>query len=250
MKNKIKLLPVSILLPVFNEYDVIKDVIEQWNNKVLKKIKGSELIIDDCSTDNTGLIIKKIKKNMHNIRYSFTRRDGFHNAIVRMAKKAKNSTLFMTDSDGQYPVNSFWKLYRHVSDYDVVTGYKLERNDLLYRKFFSYTFNILISFLFFLKFKNFDFNCFYRFIDKKTFLFLDKKIKFLRLRFPSTELYLLATKYNLKIKRIPIKTFFRKYGKSNALPLTLILKIIFPVILGIILLRINFFKNFGKISKQ
>ena len=48
--------------------------------------------------------------------------------------------------------------------------------------------------------KNFDFNCFYRFIDKKTFLFLDKKIKFLRLRFPSTELYLLATKYNLKIK--------------------------------------------------
>ena len=107
MKTKLKLLPVSILLPVFNEEDVIEDVVKEWNQKVLKKIKGSELIIDDCSTDNTGMIIKKIQKKITNIKYSFTRRDGFHNAIVRMAKKAKNDTLFMTDSDGQYPVNSF-----------------------------------------------------------------------------------------------------------------------------------------------
>ena len=249
MKTKLKLLPVSILLPVFNEEDVIEDVVKEWNQKVLKKIKGSELIIDDCSTDNTGMIIKKIQKKITNIKYSFTRRDGFHNAIVRMAKKAKNDTLFMTDSDGQYPVNSFWKLYRYVGDYDIVTGYKFKRNDLFYRKLFSYIFNLLVSFIFFFKFTNFDYNCFYKFINKKNFLFLDKKIKFLRLRFPTTELYLLATKYNLKIKRIPIKTFFRKYGKSNALPFTLILKIIFPVILGLILLRISFLKNFSKIGK-
>jgi glycosyltransferase involved in cell wall biosynthesis len=249
MQNELKLLPVSILLPVFNEHDVIKDVIEEWNSKVLKKIKGSELIVDDCSTDNTGLIIKKLKKKIPNIRYSFTKKDSFHNAIVRMAKKARNNLLFMTDSDGQYPVNSFWKLYRYVDDHDIVTGYKLKREDVLYRKFLSYIFNIIISFIFFFKFKNYDYNCFYRFIDKKIFLFLEKKIKFLRLRFPSTELFLLAIKYKLKIKRISIKTFYRKYGNSNALPLSLIFKIIFPTILAIILLRINFFfQNHKKIK--
>jgi glycosyltransferase involved in cell wall biosynthesis len=241
MKKKIKLLPVSILLPVFNEQDVIEDVINEWNVKVLKKIKGSELIIDDCSSDNTKQIILRIKKKIQNIKYGFNKRDGFQNAIARMAKKAKNRLLFMTDSDGQYPVGSFWKLYKYAKHYHIVTGYKLKREDLFYRKFLSLYFNIFISLIFFFNLKNYDYNCFYKFIDKNIFLFLDKKIKFLRLRFPTTELYLLAKKYNFKIKRIPISTFFRKYGKSNALPLLLIFKIIFPVLIRLFLLRINFF---------
>ena len=44
MKTKLKLLPVSILLPVFNEEDVIEDVVKEWNQKVLKKIKGSDKV--------------------------------------------------------------------------------------------------------------------------------------------------------------------------------------------------------------
>jgi hypothetical protein len=157
-----------------------------------------------------------------------------------MAKKAKNNLLFMTDSDGQYPVDSFWKLYKHTTDFQIVTGYKLIREDLLYRKFLSFNFNVIVSILFFFNLKNYDYNCFYKFIDRNIFIFLDKQINFLRLRFPTTELYLLAKKYNFKIKRIPIKTFFRKYGKSNALPISLILKTIFPTIFRLIFIRFNF----------
>lgn len=240
MKNKIS---ISFIFPVFNEEDVIEEVLSEWRDKVLNYLPlASEVLLDDCSNDNTPNILKKFCKKNKNFKFKHTKRDGFQNAIRRMAKKAKNQYIFMTDSDGQYPVNDFWKLYRELEkkNYDVVTGYKKYREDLLYRKYLSLLFNYVISFLFFFKFRNLDYNCFYKIIKKDLFLRIDNKVHIMRKRFPSTEFYLICLNLGLKVKRIAIKSLLRKKGtKSNALPLSIILKISIPTMLKIIILRLK-----------
>ena len=57
--------PVSILLPVCDEEDVIEDVINEWNQKVLLKLPlGSEFVIEDASIDATPKILTKLKKKL------------------------------------------------------------------------------------------------------------------------------------------------------------------------------------------
>lgn len=240
MKNKI---PISLIFPVFNEQDVIEKVLTEWRDKVLNYLpSSSEVILDDCSNDNTPNILKKFCKKNNNFKFYHNKRDGFQNAIRRMTKKAKNQYVFMTDSDGQYPVNDFWKLYRELKkkNYDIITGYKKIRDDLLYRKYLSLFFNYFTSFLFFFRFRNLDYNCFYKIVKRDLFLRIDSKVHIMRKRFPSTEFYLICLYLGLKIKRIGIKSLLRKKGtKSNALPLSIILKISIPTFLKILILRLK-----------
>ena len=240
---------ISLLFPVYNEEDLILKVVNKWIKFVLKKLPSkSEILFDDCSNDDTPKILKKLCKGNKQLRYHYNKRDGFQNAIKRMAKKAKNNYIFMTDSDGQYPVNSFWELYKHMNYFDIVTGFKKIRYDKYYRKILSYFFNTLISFIFFFKLKNEDYNCFYKIIKRKDFLNLDKKVIYLRKRFPTTEFYLLSEYNNLNIKRVPIKSLPRGgKKKSNALPISIILKIVIPTIFNLIILRLNIKKKIKKL---
>ena len=56
MKNKLELI---VVIPVFNEEQIVKTVITNWL-KTLKKINFKMIIINDCSTDKTKDIIKSI----------------------------------------------------------------------------------------------------------------------------------------------------------------------------------------------
>ena len=53
MKNKLELI---VVIPVFNEEQIIKNVIKKWL-KELKNINFKMIIINDGSTDNTKEII-------------------------------------------------------------------------------------------------------------------------------------------------------------------------------------------------
>ena len=56
---------LSIIIPVYNEKNTIKIIIE----KVLKfnKLKKEIIIIDDCSNDGTSEIINDLEKNNNEI---------------------------------------------------------------------------------------------------------------------------------------------------------------------------------------
>jgi len=52
-----------VIIPVFNEQNSIKKVFDEWNTEIKKyKINYKILIINDGLTDNTQIILKKIKK--------------------------------------------------------------------------------------------------------------------------------------------------------------------------------------------
>ena len=125
-----KKLPVSILMPVCDEEDVIEEVLKKWNEKVLLKLpKGSEFVVEDASIDNTPNILKKLVQEGININLNFHKKDGFHNAIRRLPSYTKNEIIFITDSDGQYPIDDFWLIYENFEGQDIVNIIK-KRNDI------------------------------------------------------------------------------------------------------------------------
>ena len=113
--------PVSILMPVSNEADVIEEVVEEWVRDVVSHLpRGSEFLFDEAaSNDGTREILQRliIKYPFINVEYQ-DKKDGFAKAARRLYGRAKCPWVFFTDSDGQY-VLSYWlspKVYSfHIS---------------------------------------------------------------------------------------------------------------------------------------
>jgi len=144
--------PVSILMPISNEVDVIEEVIEEWVASVISYLpKGSQLLFDEAaSTDGTREILSRLQ-----VKYPFIdveyreKKDGFGNAAKRLYERAKCPWIFFTDSDGQYIASDFWKIAKFTnSNYDLIRGAKIGRKDPLIRRVASAIFNKIIQFLF------------------------------------------------------------------------------------------------------
>jgi len=100
-ENKI----ISIVVPVYNEEEVIEIFIEELF-KVLQKIKYSYevIIVDDGSHDKTTEKIKNLRKRYSAIKFlSFSRNFGHQCALFAGIKHASGSAIVMMDGDLQHP---------------------------------------------------------------------------------------------------------------------------------------------------
>lgn len=130
MKKKLDL---AIVIPVFNEEQIIKTVIKKWL-KVLKNINFKMILINDGSTDKTKSIIQSIitkkivLKNKKNSGHGPTITYGYREAI-----KLKPEYIFQVDSDDQFYANDFVFFWKKRKDYDFIIGHRRIRNDPLHR---------------------------------------------------------------------------------------------------------------------
>jgi glycosyltransferase involved in cell wall biosynthesis len=125
--------PVSILMPVCNEADVIEMVIEEWARDVFAYLpEGSEFLFDEAaSTDGTREILERLKLKYPYIHVEYReKKDGFANAARRLYDRAQCPWVFFTDSDGQYIAKDFWKLAKNIDqNFDLIRGAKIGRKD-------------------------------------------------------------------------------------------------------------------------
>ena len=57
---------ISILILVYNEENTLKTLLKKVIDSDVCKLKKEIIIIDDCSTDSSLLILRKIKKYTRN----------------------------------------------------------------------------------------------------------------------------------------------------------------------------------------
>ncbi len=231
--------PVSILMPICNEIDVIEDVICEWYGDVIDYLpNGSELLVDDCSDDGTKELLQKLQNKYINLRILNSQRDGFFNSAIRLYKNARCPLIFFTDSDGQYLPKDFWEIAKHINNYDMVHGYKISRYDPPYRKILSYFFNRLVCAFFFIKGK--DINSAFRLIRKPV---LDSVIDKIHLfpMLPNAELYIRIIQEKYTIKNVGIHHRPRKNGLSRSFSLGNYFKHCALTLIGILRLRIELF---------
>lgn len=237
--------PVSFLMPVFNEADLIEEVIEEWIRDVVQHCpEGSEIRLEDCSTDATPGILKRLSEKYDFVHVDFVPRDGFYASMIRLYSSAKNPLVFFTDSDGQYVAEDFWKIAAFINDYDMVHGVKAIRQDPWYRVVVSNASNILLRFLFRSKCR--DANSAFRLIHKRVLTSVVPDLRFMKMM-PNAEVYLRTEAKGFKIKNLPVTHRIRTNGVSRGLPLGRFIWACVEVFISVMKLRVEMWTNKAKI---
>ena len=127
---------LSVVLPTYNEEDVIAITLRDVLNTLRTQINDFEVIVvNDGSSDHTGMILATIAEVVPQVRiitheqnqgYGVTLADGF-------ASASKELTFFM-DSDGQFDICDLSHLLTYIDEYDAVIGYRVQRQDTWMRK--------------------------------------------------------------------------------------------------------------------
>ncbi len=140
-----------------NEEETILSDIKNINRNILKKFRNYEFIIcQDGSIDKTHKIILSVK-NKYNIKYLYyKKRLGVHNALLLTLKKSKGDFIFFVDSGKKFNYREFWKLYKYYKKYELVSGFRINRKDQIYRVLLTYFFNIFLRFFTISKFHDID----------------------------------------------------------------------------------------------
>ena len=110
---------ISVIIPIYNEENSIKEVIERIPNH-----RNYELIlIDDGSTDNSIKKVQEVKnKSIEVIRHE--KNQGYGGALITGFKHANGDILITLDSDGQHNPEEIPSLVKALIDNnaDMVIG--------------------------------------------------------------------------------------------------------------------------------
>lgn len=131
---KIKL---SIVLPVWNEEKIIPELYRRLKTVLNKTNKLYEIIfINDGSTDQSLLLLKKLQKKDKKIKIiSFSRNFGHMPAVMAGLKHASGEKVVVMDSDLQDPPECIPKMcVLSLQGFDVVYGTKKKRKEGVFRK--------------------------------------------------------------------------------------------------------------------
>jgi len=126
---------VSIFFPCYNEQENVARVTEQAV-AVAENLRGDYeiIIIDDGSTDDTGRIADGIAATHDRVRVVHHERNlGYGAALQSGFKAATKEFVFYTDGDGQFDIGELPGLLPLMQEYDIVSGYRLNRQDGLVR---------------------------------------------------------------------------------------------------------------------
>jgi len=207
---------LSIIILVHNEEKTIKNQILEIENKISSKINKTELIIfHDGSKDSTHKILLNLKKK-YKFKYIYKKkRMGVHLALHKSLLLTRGKKIFFTDAGNKFKMNDFWKLYKLKDSYDLLSGYRINREDQVYRILCTKFFNIFLRA--FTKSKFYDIDSGFKIFDKKKLskILLTKKINS---HFYMSEICLKMIYSGSNFKEIKIK-YFQRPTKSRALPI-------------------------------
>lgn len=158
---------VSAFFPCYNDEGTIGELIRSADALLAKWSAPYEVIVvNDGSTDGSGAVLRKVKKEVPRLRIITHQRNQGYGAALRSGfRAAKFDLVFYTDGDGQYDVRELKLLFPLLtSDIDVVNGIKMERNDPWIRLAAGKGYNFFVRNLFGIKI--FDVDCDFRLIRR------------------------------------------------------------------------------------
>jgi glycosyltransferase involved in cell wall biosynthesis len=140
---------LSVVVPVYNEAGGIEALVEDLGRELTPRAENLEVIVvDDASTDETPRILERLARERPWLRVERPERNAGHGpAVVRGLRLARAEWVFQIDSDGQFVVAEFARLWDRRDSADLVLGVRTQRNDPLHRLLLSRTVRIATSLL-------------------------------------------------------------------------------------------------------
>ena len=160
---------ISVFLPCYNEQDNVRRTVENAVT-VLEKIKADYeiIIVNDGSSDATGSIAEQIAAQNNRVKavHHPTNR-GYGAALQSGFKAATKKFVFFTDGDGQFDISEMPPLMPLMADYDIVTCYRINRQDPVIRKINAWCWTKLVCLLFNMKIRDID--CAFKLFNREIF---------------------------------------------------------------------------------
>lgn len=149
---------ISVFFPCYNEQDNVARTTERAI-AVLEKLNADyeAIIVDDGSKDATGQIADKIAALNKRVRVVHHPTNlGYGAALQSGFRSAAKELVFYTDGDGQFDISEMPPLLPLIKQYDIVSCYRLNRQDNMIRKINAWCWTKLVCFLFRMKIRDID----------------------------------------------------------------------------------------------
>ncbi len=203
----------SIVIPSFNEEESLLTLLEKIKDIFSSKVKLSEfeiVFVDDGSTDDSYELVKNWMQNtkMQMTLIRFRRNRGKSYALNAGFNESLGEIILTIDADLQDEPEELFNLINKLNkDFDLVSGWKKNRNDPWNKTIPSLFFNLITSFISGVKLH--DFNCGLK-------AYKNEVVKDLNL-YGELHRYipLLAAWRGYRVSEIPVKHNKRKYGYSK-----------------------------------
>lgn len=213
---------ISVILPAFNEEKNIENTLSNTISYLNKTFSNFEIIVvDDGSTDKTFKVVEQIAVKYHNIilkKHEINR--GYGQSLKTGFDTASKEFIFFMDSDGQFEISDLDKLTPHITDKNIVIGYRYQRADTNIRKLNTLLYHTYLRTIFKLKVKDVD--CAFKLFPREAYL----KIRPIRSEgaFFSAEFLLKLIKEDYNLVEIAVNHYPRLYGSPTGANIGVILK--------------------------
>jgi len=160
---------ISVFFPCYNEQEnierVAKSAVELLESL---KLDYEIIIVNDGSKDNTGKIADKLASENPRIKVvHHSPNKGYGAALQSGFKAATKEYVFYTDGDGQFDIKELPLLFKYVPEYDIVTGFRIKRQDNFMRKLNAFCWTTMVNILFGMKIRDMD--CAFKLYKRKIF---------------------------------------------------------------------------------
>jgi glycosyltransferase involved in cell wall biosynthesis len=203
---------LSVFFPCYNEQDNVRRVHESAA-KVLGHIgvDYEVILVDDGSTDQTPQIADAIADADPRVKVVHHPANLGYGAAIQSGIRAATKTLvFFTDGDGQFDLNELPPLLPLMKEYDIVSCFRLNRQDGRLRKFNAWGWTSLVCLLFRMKFK--DINCAFKLYRRRIFDDMELRSNGALI---NAEILARATRRRYAITQVGVHHFPRTRGRQT-----------------------------------
>ena len=160
---------LSALMPAYNEEEVLDSSISEAVGPLEHLCEKWELVIvDDGSTDATPDILNEWNSRDPRVRaVTQSENSGYSRALIDGFAACRYEAIFYTDADAQFDLEHIADLYPYLAEVDMVTGFRVGRQDMPIRHLTSAVYNWLQSRMLGLQVK--DVNCAFKLFRRSFF---------------------------------------------------------------------------------
>jgi dolichol-phosphate mannosyltransferase len=205
---------LTVVMPAYNEEDIISDTVTEWHSEVIAKLPGSRLlVIDDCSTDGTEAALIKVARCLPGVDYLRRTENGGHGqALLCGFRHVQTEYAFQTDSDRQHHPADFWRLWELRNRCHFVFGVRLNRQDGQFRRLVTASMRILNAMIWQVWIS--DANCPFKLMRSdalRTLLARIPQDAFI----PMVMVSILARRSGFCVAEVPVRHFQRRGGTQS-----------------------------------
>jgi dolichol-phosphate mannosyltransferase len=207
---------LSIVLPAYNEQANIGRAVEQAIATASRLVgKFEVIVVDDGSKDGTGAVVEElVRRHRPHVRLITHKPNLGYGAALRSGfRHARCELVFFTDSDNQFDISELEYFLPLMSDYEMVTGFRVYRYDTVVRSMMSWIYNRLVGVMFRLRVRDVDcaFKLMRREVVEQVTIQCDNF-------FVNTELLAKARKWNFRIAEKGVRHYPRTAGETSVQP--------------------------------